>query len=123
MGSAFVHEHSYCRLDRLKFDRQSLLYIQRTAEEEEAVLRNLQPTEVEDLKFLRKELEARLPHSKWTAYPNTETKRAVSFSLKIHFLSIKVSRNRVESIESFSLPNKTIFPNIALKGQFSQISL
>ena len=76
LGSAFVHEHSYCRVDKLKFDRSSLLYIQRTAQEEEAVLHNMAP-EVEDLKFLRKELEARMPKAKWTAYPNTETKRAV----------------------------------------------
>lgn len=78
LGSAFVHEHSYCRVDKLKFDRSSLLYIQRTAEEEEAVLHNMAP-EVEDLKFLRKELEARMPKAKWTAYPNTETKRAVRY--------------------------------------------
>ena len=49
--------------------------------------------EVEDLKFLRKELEARMPKAKWTAYPNTETKRAVRYPLISNPNSLKYFRN------------------------------
>ena len=75
--SHFLHEHSYCKLENLKFDRQSLRYLQRTSEEEESILTALQPVDAEDLKYLRRELESRHPKIKWTPYPEVKTRREV----------------------------------------------
>jgi len=64
-------------LDNYSFDRHSLKYLQRTEEEEQNIINTIQPTDAEDLKFLRKEIENRKIITKWTPYPATETKKKV----------------------------------------------
>ena len=67
-------------MENLKFDRKTLRYLQRTSEEEEQIIATLQPTDAEDLRYLKKELESRdWPQTKWAPYTPTESRKKVKF--------------------------------------------
>ena len=77
--SHLLKEHNYCNADRLQFNKKSGKYLPRSQEEENRLIENLvkQPIDLEDLKYLKSELEEQKVNIKWTPHPVTKFSKKV----------------------------------------------
>ena len=92
MVSQLLKEHNYCNTDKLQFNFKSGKYLPRTAEEEKKIYSKLNnaPIDLEDLKYLKAELDELKLKIKWAPHPVTKfTKKVFLLSLRKNtFLSI-----------------------------------
>jgi len=77
--SHLLKEHNYCNASRLQFNKKSGKYLPRTQADEDNLIDQLtkSPIDLEDLKYLKAEIEEQNIKIKWTPHPVTKFSKKV----------------------------------------------